>query len=108
MHKALEDTDTTNHERLLTQLGELQHSYELAGGYDVHHEAQAILSGLGFKTTDYERALSEFSGGWLMGAELAKLLLTNRICCCWTSRPTTSTWKRKSGSKNTCRPTAAP
>jgi len=76
VHKALEDTDTTNHERLLTQLGELQHSYELAGGYDVHHEAQAILSGLGFKTTDYERALSEFSGGWLMRAELAKLLLT--------------------------------
>jgi len=76
VHKALEDTDTTNHERLLTQLGELQHSYELAGGYDVHHEAQAILSGLGFKQTDYKRALSEFSGGWLMRAELAKLLLT--------------------------------
>jgi ATP-binding cassette subfamily F protein 3 len=47
----------------------------LAGGYDVHHEAQAILSGLGFKQTDYARPLSEFSGGWLMRAELAKLLL---------------------------------
>ena len=77
VHQALADTDTTNHDRLLTQLGELQHSYELAGGYDVHHEAQAILSGLGFKQTDYERSLSEFSGGWLMRAELAKLLLTN-------------------------------
>ncbi len=76
VHKALEDTDTTNHDRLLTQLGELQHSYELAGGYDVHHEAQAILSGLGFKQTDFERSVSEFSGGWLMRAELAKLLLT--------------------------------
>ena len=75
VHKALEDTDTTNHDKLLTQLGELQHSYELAGGYDVHHEAQAILSGLGFKQTDYARPLSEFSGGWLMRAELAKLLL---------------------------------
>jgi ATP-binding cassette subfamily F protein 3 len=75
VHKGLEDSDTTNHDRLLSQLGDLQHSYELAGGYDVHHEAQAILSGLGFKQTDYARPLSEFSGGWLMRAELAKLLL---------------------------------
>ena len=75
VHKALEDTDTSNHDKLLNQLGELQHGYEMAGGYDVHHEAQAILSGLGFKQTDYERSLSEFSGGWLMRAELAKLLL---------------------------------
>jgi len=49
VHKALESTDTANHDKLLSQLGELQHSYELAGGYNVHHEAQAILSGLGFK-----------------------------------------------------------
>jgi ATP-binding cassette, subfamily F, member 3 len=75
VHKALENTDTAAHDKLLTQLGELQHSYEIAGGYDVRHEAQAILSGLGFKQTDYQRPLSEFSGGWLMRAELAKLLL---------------------------------
>jgi len=75
LHKALENTDTAAHDKLLTQLGELQHSYEIAGGYDVRHEAQAILSGLGFKQTDYQRPLSEFSGGWLMRAELAKLLL---------------------------------
>ena len=76
VHKALADGDPINYDKLLTQLGDLQHSYELAGGYDVHHEAQAILSGLGFKQTDYARPLSEFSGGWLMRAELAKLLLT--------------------------------
>ena len=75
VHKALESSDTSNHDKLLSQLGELQHSYELAGGYNVHHEAQAILSGLGFKQTDYPRPLNEFSGGWLMRAELAKLLL---------------------------------
>lgn len=75
VHKGLEDTDSDNHEKLLRQLGELQHSFELAGGYSVHYEAQAILSGLGFKQTDYQRPLSEFSGGWLMRAELAKLLL---------------------------------
>ena len=75
VQKALEDTDSDNHDKLLRQLGELQHSFELAGGYSVHHEAQAILSGLGFKQTDYQQPLSEFSGGWLMRAELAKLLL---------------------------------
>jgi len=76
VQKALEEyTGSDNHDKLLRQLGELQHSYELAGGYTVHHEAQAILSGLGFKQTDYQRPLSEFSGGWLMRAELTKLLL---------------------------------
>ena len=76
VQKALEgDAGVDNRDKLLRQLGELQHSYELAGGYTVHHEAQAILSGLGFKQTDYQRPLSAFSGGWLMRAELAKLLL---------------------------------
>ncbi|MDD5288467.1 MAG: ABC-F family ATP-binding cassette domain-containing protein, partial [Dehalococcoidales bacterium] len=76
VQKALEEyTGSDTHDKLLRQLGELQHSYELAGGYSVHHEAQTILSGLGFKPTDYRRPLSEFSGGWLMRAELAKLLL---------------------------------
>ncbi len=76
VQKALEEyAGSDSHDKLLRQLGELQHSYELAGGYMVHHEAQTILSGLGFKQSDYQRSLSEFSGGWLMRAELAKLLL---------------------------------
>jgi len=69
------DTGPANHDKLLRQLGELQHNFELAGGYTVRHEAQTILSGLGFKQSDFTRPLSEFSGGWLMRAELAKLLL---------------------------------
>jgi ATP-binding cassette, subfamily F, member 3 len=76
VQKALEEyTGSDTRDKLLRQLGELQHNYELAGGYNVHHEAQAILSGLGFKQSDFQRPLSEFSGGWLMRAELAKLLL---------------------------------
>jgi ATP-binding cassette subfamily F protein 3 len=38
------------------------------------HEAQIILAGLGFSTTDYERDLGEFSGGWKMRAVLSALL----------------------------------
>ncbi|MFC1897740.1 ABC-F family ATP-binding cassette domain-containing protein [Chloroflexota bacterium] len=59
---------------LLYELGELQHSFEFAGGYSAEHEARAILSGLGFAESDFQRPLTDFSGGWLMRAALAKLL----------------------------------
>lgn len=62
---------------LLTELGELQHRFEAAGGYDVEYEAKTVLSGLGFSEADFVRPVSQFSGGWLMRAELAKLLLLN-------------------------------
>jgi ATP-binding cassette subfamily F protein 3 len=76
VQEALENNSgSANHDKLVRQLGELQHNYEIAGGYTVRHEAQTILSGLGFKQSDFTRPLSEFSGGWLMRAELAKLLL---------------------------------
>jgi ATP-binding cassette subfamily F protein 3 len=61
---------------VLEELGELQNAYEAAGGYDLEHEAKAILSGLGFHQDDFPRPLSDFRGGWLMRASLAKLLLT--------------------------------
>ena len=61
---------------VLEELGELQNAYEAAGGFDLEHEAKAILSGLGFHQDDFPRPLSDFRGGWLMRASLAKLLLT--------------------------------
>lgn len=64
-------------EGLMRELGELQYKYEAAGGYNTKYEAKIILSGLGFAESDYHRPLSEFSGGWLMRAALAKLLLLN-------------------------------
>ena len=61
--------------QLLDELGSLETSLEAAGGIYREHEAEAILAGLGFKETDFIRRLNEFSGGWLMRAALAKLLL---------------------------------
>ena len=67
--------ETDNHDGLLRELGELQSSYEAAGGYDLEYEAKTILSGLGFKQSEFMLPLSNFSGGWLMRAALARLLL---------------------------------
>jgi len=72
-----EESDPEISAELMTQLGELQNRFEAAGGYDADHEARTVLSGLGFKESDFNRPLTEFSGGWVMRAELAKLLFTN-------------------------------
>jgi ATP-binding cassette subfamily F protein 3 len=70
-----EGVDGKGAKELLHELGELQHSFEFAGGYSAEHEAKTVLSGLGFAETDFHRPLTDFSGGWLMRAALAKLLL---------------------------------
>jgi len=62
---------------LLRELGELQQEFESAGGYRADYEAEIVLAGLGFAESDFHRPLMEFSGGWLMRAELARLLLVN-------------------------------
>ena len=62
-------------EALTARYGDLQHRFEALGGYRLETVAKAILSGLGFRPTDFTRALSEFSGGWRMRAMLARLLL---------------------------------
>ncbi|MBN1367431.1 MAG: ABC-F family ATP-binding cassette domain-containing protein [Dehalococcoidales bacterium] len=78
LHESLaEENDPAESAKLLRELGELQHKYESAGGYSVEHDAEVVLSGLGFKTSDFNRPLKEFSGGWLMRAALAKLLILN-------------------------------
>jgi ATP-binding cassette subfamily F protein 3 len=60
---------------LTARYGDLQHRFEALGGYRLETEASVILSGLGFRPSEYTRPLSEFSGGWRMRAMLARLLL---------------------------------
>ena len=47
----------------------------MAGGNDTAAEINQVLSGLGFTQYDFERQTTEFSGGWRMRIELAKILL---------------------------------
>jgi ATP-binding cassette subfamily F protein 3 len=67
--------ETDHSEKLLHKLTSLQEKYEALGGYTLQNQAEEILEGVGFKTADLHRPLSEFSGGWRMRVMLAKLLL---------------------------------
>ena len=66
--------DEHEQQDLMDRLANLESLLEAAGGEDRDHEAKAILSGLGFKESDFSRGMTEFSGGWIMRAELARLL----------------------------------
>jgi len=61
--------------KLLRQLDDEQRVFESLNGYEIESEAKKILSGLGFKTDDFLRNISEFSGGWRMRTYLASILL---------------------------------
>ena len=71
------EPDPAKQDDLMQRLGRLETALEAAGGGDRDHEAKAILSGLGFKEGDFLRPMGEFSGGWVMRAELARLLFKN-------------------------------
>lgn len=60
---------------VMDELGELQHRFEAMNGFSAKGEVEKILMGLGFSPDDMERPCGEFSGGWQMRIELAKLLL---------------------------------
>ena len=68
------EADPVQQGYLLERLGKLDMELEAAGGNDREHEAKAVLSGLGFKQADFIRPMSEFSGGWVMRAGLARIL----------------------------------
>ena len=68
------ERDTEKQAELVRHLGRLDVALEAAGGGDRDHEAKTILSGLGFKQSDLDRPMNEFSGGWVMRAGLARLL----------------------------------
>ncbi len=59
----------------ITKLGSLQTQFENMGGYSIQSKSEEILMGLGFRTEDLSRPLSEFSGGWRMRVLLGKILL---------------------------------
>lgn len=69
------DYESEGYFDLLHEHAEALERFELLGGSTQQGEAERILRGLGFKTSDMNRLTDEFSGGWQMRVELAKMLL---------------------------------
>ncbi|MBD9301971.1 MAG: ABC transporter ATP-binding protein, partial [Alistipes senegalensis] len=69
------DYESASYEQLLHRLNDAQDHYHILGGETRDADIEKTLLGLGFKRSDFGRATSEFSGGWRMRIELAKLLL---------------------------------
>ena len=68
------DQETTA--ELLERQGRLQSIFENLGGYDLEARALRVLAGLGFRQDQLHRDVGELSGGWLMRAALARILLS--------------------------------
>lgn len=62
---------------LFDELNELHTKFELLGGHQVEGKVEQVLKGLGFIDSDFDKKINQFSGGWIMRAELARLLLSN-------------------------------
>ncbi len=67
--------DPAELQNLAEELGEVMIHIEHKEGYNIETRVKNVLSGLGFREGDFGRRTDEFSGGWQMRIELAKLLL---------------------------------
>lgn len=69
------DYESEGYQKLIDRVTLQSEHFVMMGGNNYQAELERTLIGLGFKRTDFERPTSEFSGGWRMRIELAKLLL---------------------------------
>ncbi len=69
------NTESKEYYQLMIDLQDLQDKFEIIGGYSYEGKTEKILTGLGFKPSEFNKQTSMLSGGWRMRIELAKLLL---------------------------------
>ncbi|TXF87041.1 ABC-F family ATP-binding cassette domain-containing protein [Neolewinella aurantiaca] len=69
------DYASDSYSRMLEEFTSLTERFALVGGITMEAEAEKFLKGLGFEQKDFNRQTTEFSGGWQMRIELAKMLL---------------------------------
>ena len=70
-----EDYESNSYQRLCEKMSHLNERLAIMGGHSIEGEAEQILIGLGFDHNDMRRQMNEFSNGWQMRVELAKILL---------------------------------
>lgn len=69
------DYESDEYHKLIEDISHFTERFTILGGYTKDADMEKVLKGLGFKDSDFDRLTSEFSGGWRMRVELAKLLL---------------------------------
>lgn len=69
------DYESDAYNNLLIEFSAVNDRFQMLGGGASEAQAEKVLRGLGFKPTDMDRLTDEFSGGWQMRVELAKMLL---------------------------------
>ena len=69
------DYESDSYQKLCERMSALNERMTLIGGHSAEGEAERILVGLGFDHEDMQREMNEFSNGWQMRVELAKILL---------------------------------
>ena len=69
------DYESEEYLKIIEELSDVTHHYDVLGGYNYVGDTEKILLGLGFKREDFNNQTDTFSGGWRMRIELAKLLL---------------------------------
>ena len=69
------DYETDSYYKLLEDFSYVNDRFHYLGGDSMQADAERVLKGLGFKPSDMPRLTDEFSGGWKMRVELAKMLL---------------------------------
>lgn len=71
------DYESDEYMDIITKVSDLSEKYYSIEEINFDAEIEKILKGLGFNREDFQRPTSEFSGGWRMRIELAKILLQN-------------------------------
>ncbi|MFA9371962.1 MAG: ABC-F family ATP-binding cassette domain-containing protein [Labilibaculum antarcticum] len=69
------DYESEEYMKLIERLTDRNDRYHMMGGENIEAESERTLLGLGFLRSDFTRQTNEFSGGWRMRIELAKILL---------------------------------
>ena len=70
------DYESKEYHNLLHKLSDANEHYQMIGGDTIEADTEKVLIGLGFKRSDFTRPVNEFSSGWQMRVELAKILLS--------------------------------
>lgn len=74
------DYESDGYDKLLHRLHDVNDRFHMLGGHSMRADVERVLTGLGFLHSDLDRPTAEFSGGWQMRIELAKILLARPNC----------------------------